>query len=228
VFECSDPSVARSKLAWWRQEIGALYQGAPRHPVTRALHPAVERYRLPESLLQEILDGAEMDVTVNRYRDFEALALQCYRKAGVVAQLCAEILGYEDGKSLESARELGLAVQLSRIIREAGNDARRNRVYLPLDDLAKFDLHPADVLHRKNPDGLARLIEFQIDRAQGYFARARADLPPVDRPAQRSLLILGEIHRVLLEEIRADGCQVLERRITLTPLRKFWIAWRTR
>ena len=226
-FECSDPLVAHAKLAWWRQEIAALYQGSAHHPIGCALQSAVETYRLPEASFQEIIDGEEADLARNRYPDFEALSQFCQRKAGVVGQLCAEIFGYHDSKSPEAARELGLVLQLSRIIRDVGIDARRNRIYLPMDDMAQFQVRPTDLLHRKNPDAVARLIDFEIERAQRCFAQALSELPAVDRRSQRPHRILAAIHRVLLDEIRVDGYRVLDCRTSLTPLRKLWIAWRT-
>jgi phytoene synthase len=227
VFECSDPMVARAKLAWWRHEIAALYEGVARHPVARALQPALDTYRLPRTDFQEIVDGAEGDLMQDRYQDFKALSLSCERKAGAVGRLCAEIFGYRDRRSLDAVRELMRAIQLSRIIRDVGTDARRNRIHLPMDDMAQFKVQPTDLLHRRNREGIARLVEFEIDRIQDCIARADAALPSQDRLSQRPHRIMAAIHSVLLDEIRADGCRVLERRTGLTPLRKLWIAWRT-
>jgi phytoene synthase len=227
VFECSDLQVARAKLAWWRQEIEALFRGSARHPITRALQPAVELHRLPASGFDKIIDGAETELVENRHPDFAALAGSCQRKAGVVAQLCAEIFSYRDTKSVAAAHDLGLAIQLAQVIRDVGVDARRNRVYLPMDDMARFRVRPTDLLHGKSPDGMAPLIEFVIDRVQGCLAHASAELPKIDRRSQRPYLILAGIHRAVLDEIRADGCRVLDRRTALTPLRKLWIALKT-
>ena len=228
VDECSDPVLARTKLAWWRQQIATVYGGTPQHPVARALQEVAKIYRLPEERFQEIMDGVEMDLTESRYPDFQALALYCHRVAGVVNQLCAEIFGYEDQRTLSCVHDLGLAIQLARIIRDVGKDARRNRIYLPIDEMSKFHVQPADVLHRRHTDGFTKLTEFEIDRAVGHFTRAEAELPVVDRRAQRAGLVLAAIYRTLLDEIRADGCRVLDRRTSLTPVRKLWIAWHIR
>lgn len=226
--ECHDPALARSKLVWWRQEVDTIHRGIPQHPVTRALQPAVRTYQLPEERFHEIMDGAEMDLTMIRYPSFEELSLYCHRVAGVVSALCAEIFGYKDQRTPACAHELGLAIQLARIVRDVGADARRNRIYLPDDEMAQFGVRPADVLRRRHSPELSTLIEFQIERAQRRFVQAEAALPTVDRREQRASLALAAIYRTLLDEIRADGCHVLDRRVSLTPLRKLWIAWRVK
>ncbi|HEX9179817.1 MAG TPA: presqualene diphosphate synthase HpnD, partial [Burkholderiales bacterium] len=143
VDECSDPILARTKLAWWRQELTGAFAGNPQHPVTRALAPAVERFGLPLEQFQEIIDGMEMDLDQDRYADFRSLALYCHRVAGVVGLLSAEIFGYQDRATLKYAHELGLAFQLTNIVRDVGEDARRGRIYLPMDELAQFGVAPA-------------------------------------------------------------------------------------
>ncbi|HEX9179319.1 MAG TPA: presqualene diphosphate synthase HpnD, partial [Burkholderiales bacterium] len=143
VDECSDPVVARTKLAWWRQELAGTFAGNPQHPVTRALAPAIERFGLPQEQFQEIIDGMEMDLDQEHYPDFRSLALYCHRVAGVVGLLSAEIFGYQDRATLRYAHELGLAFQLTNILRDVGEDARRGRIYLPMDELAQFGVAPA-------------------------------------------------------------------------------------
>lgn len=227
VDECADPQIAAAKLAWWRVEVGRIYGGQPEHPVGRALQPNVVQFRLPQELLLEIIDGMQMDLQQSRYLDFKGLQLYCYRVAGVVGLLAAEIFGYQDRATLRYAHHLGLAFQLTNIIRDVGEDARRGRIYLPIDDLQQFGVPASDVLDGKHSDGFTRLIQFQIDRAQGFYDQALKALPAVDRKSQKSGLIMAAIYRTLLDEIRRDGCRVLAHRIALTPLRKLWIAWRT-
>lgn len=227
VDECSDAAVARRKLAWWREEVSGLYRGVPQHPVGCALAPVVARYHLPEARLGEIIAGVEMDLERNRYPDFEALRLYCHRVAGVVGVLSAEIFGYRDRATLEYAADLGLAFQLTNIIRDVGEDARRDRIYLPQDELARFGVAVADIAGCRETEAFRRLMEFQIERAERCYEQALAKLPAVDRAAQCPGLIMAAIYRALLAEIRAAGCPVLTRRIGLTPLRKLWIAWRT-
>jgi phytoene synthase len=227
VDECSDAQLAHAKLAWWRSELAQAYEGRPSHPVALALADAVSRFNLPQELLAEIIDGMEMDLTQTRYPDFKALHLYCYRVASVVGLLAAEIFGYEDRRTLKYAHDLGLAFQLTNIIRDVGEDARRGRIYLPSEELAQFGVGAEDILHARHSEAFHRLMLFQIERAERYYDQALAQLPKQDRKAQRPGLVMAAIYRTLLDEIRRDGCRALERRIALTPLRKLWIAWRT-
>jgi phytoene synthase len=227
VDEVSDPGVARSKLAWWRQEIGAIYAGTAQHPVGQALAPVVREYGLAQERLELIVDGMGMDLEYNRYPDFATLEVYAYRVAGVVGELSARIFGYTDVRTLEYARTLGLAFQLTNIIRDVGEDVRRNRIYLPLDELTRFGLAADDLVALAEDDRFARLMTFQIARARDCYSRAFALLPPADRKSQRPGLVMAAIYRTLLDEIEASGARVLNQRISLTPLRKLWIAWKT-
>ena len=226
--ECTDAGIARTKLAWWRAEIANLYAGKPQHPVTQALTDAVRDYNLVEEHFVEIIDGMEMDLDQNRYRDFKELHLYCYRVASVVGLLSASIFGYSDRKTLKYAHDLGLAFQLTNIVRDVGEDARRGRIYLPLDEMAQHGVSEADILQGQESDNVRRLLEFQIERAEDYYSRAFEELPEADRRDQRTGLIMAAIYRALLDEIRLGGCEkVLNHRVSLTPLRKLWLAWTT-
>jgi phytoene synthase len=225
--ECTDIQLAHTKLDWWRGEIANLFAGNPQHPVTQALMDAVRDYGLAEEHFLEIIDGMEMDLEQNRYGDFKELQLYCYRVASVVGLLSASIFGYSDRKTLKYAHDLGMAFQLTNITRDVGEDARRGRIYLPLDELADFGVTEAEILHAQESDNIRKLLEFQIERAQSYYDRAFAELPEVDRKPQRPGLMMAAIYRTLLDEIKAGGCEkVLNQRITLTPLRKLWLAWK--
>jgi len=226
--ECHEELVARTKLAWWRKEIGNLYDGNPQHPVTKALAPAVTRYQLDQEHFHEIIDGMEMDLDQNRYADFKHLQLYCYRVASVVGLLSASIFGFSNRGTLKYAHDLGLAFQLTNIIRDVGEDARRNRIYLPQDELARFGVTEDDILQSRETPQMQQLLEFQIERAENYYDRALSELPAEDRKPQRTGLIMTAIYRTLLREIRAGGAsKVLNARISLTPLRKLWLAWTT-
>jgi len=227
VDECQDPQLAATKLAWWRQEVARLARGQAQHPVSQALQAASSEYGLPPEQLQEIIDGMEMDLQQSRYLDFRALSLYCHRVAGVVGLLAAEIFGYQDRRTRKYAHDLGLAFQLTNIIRDVGEDARRGRIYLPIDELQRFEVPAADILNARHTENFRRLMNFQVERAESYYAQAIAQLPAVDRRQQRPGLVMAAIYRTLLDEIRRDGCQVLRQRTSLTPLRKLWIAWRT-
>ncbi|RLJ65369.1 presqualene diphosphate synthase HpnD [Sulfurisoma sediminicola] len=227
VDECSDPMVARAKLAWWRAEVAALDEGKPSHPVTQALALARRKFNLPTEQLQEIIDGMEMDLEQARYPDFKALHLYCYRVASVVGLLAAEIFGYGDRRTLKYAHDLGLAFQLTNIIRDVGEDARRGRIYLPLDEMARFGVSETDILQGRESEAFAALMAFQGERARGYYGKAMEQLPPADRKSQRAGLMMAAIYRTLLEEIAADGYRVLKQRTSLPPARKLWLAFKT-
>jgi phytoene synthase len=227
VDEAAEPGVARMKLAWWRVEVAAMYGGTPQHPVTQALKAIVGEYALPREHFDAIIDGMAMDLEQNRYLDFATLERYCHRVAGVVGLLSAEIFGYTDPATRGYAHELGIAFQLTNIIRDVGEDARRGRIYVPQDELQRFGVAAADILGRKVTPGFQALMAFQVDRARAYHARALAALPARDRRAQRPGLMMAAIYRALLDEIERDGYRVLDRRISLTPLAKAWIAWKT-
>jgi phytoene synthase len=227
VDEVSDPGVARGKLAWWSQEVAAVYAGTPQHPVGKALAPVVREHGLARESLELVIEGMAMDLDYNRYPDFATLEVYCHRVAGIVGELSARIFGFTDPRTLEYARALGLAFQLTNIIRDIGEDVRRNRIYVPLDELACFGLASDDLVLCKEDERFERLMTFQIERARECYARALALLPAADRNSQRPGLVMAAIYRALLEEIEASGAKVLNQRISLTPLRKLWIAWRT-
>jgi len=227
VDEGLDPQVAAPKLAWWRAELANLAKGNPQHPVTKALLPLKAKFSIDEPRLLEIIDGMEMDLTQSRYLDWAGLERYCYRVAGVVGLLAAGIFGYRNSRTLEYARNLGIAFQLTNIIRDVGEDARKNRIYLPMEDLKRFGVTAAEILNGKQTPGFSALMAFETQRAKDYYANAFANLPAEDRKAQRAGLIMAAIYRTLLGEIEADGFQVLKQRTSITPLRKFWIAWKT-
>jgi len=227
VDDCSDPATARATLAWWRQELAAAFHGTPQHPVARALAEVAPRFNLAEARLAEIINGMQMDLEYNRYPSFEVLRQYCHRVAGMMGLLSAEIFGFEDPRTLEYAADLGLAFQLTNIIRDVGEDARRDRIYLPLDEIESHGVSVADISASRETESFRRLIEFQIERALGYYRDAFAKLPAIDRRTQRAGIVMAAIYRALLDEIQRDGCRVLTRRTSLTPVRKLWIAWRT-
>jgi phytoene synthase len=228
VDECTELKVAQVKLAWWKDEVRNLYLKKPIHPVTKALEPVIQQFQLDEEHFHEIIDGMEMDLNFNRYEDFKQLQLYCYRVASVVGILSAQIFGFENRKTLKFAHDLGMAFQLTNIIRDVGEDARRNRIYLPLDELAKFNVTEDDILKSRESDAVKRLLDAQIERAEMYYDKALNELPAEDKKNQRVGLIMTAIYRTLLREIKADGAEkVLNARISLGTLRKLWIAFST-
>ena len=231
VDECSDEAVARAKLAWWRQEVNAIFNAEsptkPTHPVAKALATVSRTFNLTAERLNQIIDGMEMDLTYNRYADFDTLRHYCYHVASVVGLCSAEIFGYRNPDTLKYAEDLGLAFQLTNIIRDVGEDARRDRIYLPQDELARFGVTEGDILNSRETEEFKRLMEFQIERAENYYTRAFAALPDEDRNKQRPGIVMAAIYQSLLTEIKQDGCHVLRQRVSLTPVRKLWIAWIT-
>ena len=227
VDECHDPAIAATKLVWWRQEVQRIADGQPQHPVGRALHAVGHSFSLPSEQLLEIIDGMEMDLTQSRYLDFKGLSLYCYRVASVVGLLAAEIFGYRDRQTLKYAHDLGMAFQLTNIVRDIGEDARRGRIYIPMDELKQFGVPAADILNSRYSENFSALMAFQVARAEKYYDQALSQLPAADRKSQRPGLIMAAIYRTLLREIANDDYRVLHQRIALTPVRKLWIAWKT-
>ena len=227
VDESLEPQVAHAKLGWWRNEISNLYGEKPNHPVSRALQPHLGRFRIKQKQLEEIVDGMEMDLTQTRYLDFAGLEKYCYHVAGAVGLLAAGIFGYANPRTLDYAKSLGTAFQLTNIIRDVGEDARKNRIYIPMADLRQFEVTAADILNGVYSERFVQLMQFQTRRANEIYEQAFAALPAEDRRDQRAGLIMAAIYRATLAEIERDGFKVLDRRTSLTPLRKLWIAWKT-
>jgi phytoene synthase len=231
VDEVSDPGVAATKLAWWRHEAAETCEGRPSHPATRALAPHLATYGIEPGQLQAVVDGCQMDLQQSRYLDFSALERYCYLVAGVVGEVASNIFGRSDPQTLQYARKLGQAMQLTNIIRDVGDDARRGRVYLPLSELQRFDVKAHEILRRDAPwgysDRFTALMRFQAERAHRLYDEALQLLPRADLRSQRPGLMMANIYRTLLREIEADNFRVLHQRTSLTPVRKLWIAWRT-
>lgn len=226
-----EPSVAATKLAWWHQEVARAFAGQPSHPVMRALMPLAPAHGIRAEHLQAVIQGCQTDLEQNRFLDFANLAQYCHLVAGVVGEVAASIFGQTDAQTTHYAHRLGLAMQLTNIIRDVGDDARRGRIYLPIDELQRFDVKAHELLQRQSPWGYSErfqaLMQYQAQRARTVFAEALDLLPEADRAAQRPGLMMANIYRDLLEEIQRGGFQVLHQRISLTPLRKLWIAART-
>ena len=191
------------------------------------MQPLLENLNLAEEYFQEIIDGMEMDLNHKGYDDFKSLSLYCYRAASVVGLLSAEIFGFSNRNTLKYAHDLGMAFQLTNILRDVREDAERGRVYLPADEMKQFAVSKQDLCQPVTSDAVRELFKFQADRAREYYLSANSKLPDEDRYNQRTGLIMAEIYHSLLDEIEADGFRVLEHKIKLTPLRKIWLAWRT-
>jgi len=227
VDEVGDPAVAQAKLGWWMQEIDRLFAGSAQHPVSRALAPHLGSFGITRERMLQILEGMQMDLRQTRYLDYPSLQRYCHLVAGVVGEMSAGIFGATVDTTLAYARSLGQSLQMVNILRDVGEDARRGRIYLPIDDLQRFNVKAADLLEARYVDGFPPLMRFEAQRARGLYREALALLPDADRRAQRPGLIMGAIYLSLLDELEDTGFRVLHQRIALTPLRKLWIAWRT-
>ncbi len=226
VDEVSDPAIARSKLAWWQLEVARAFQGQPTHPVMKALMPCVPLYQLDQEQLQSVIRGCEMDLEQTRYLDYPGLQRYCHLVAGVVGEVSARIFGQAQPATTAYAHRLGQALQLTNIIRDVGEDAMRGRIYLPVNELQQFEVKAHEVLQRKHSDRFVALMKFQAERAHALYDEALAALPAEDRRAQKPGLMMASIYRALLREIEAENFQVLHQRISLTPVRKLWLAWK--
>ena len=226
VDEVRDPGVAATKLAWWRTEVAQSFAGQPRHPVMQALMPCAAEFHIEARQLQQVIDGCQMDLDQTRYLDFPALQRYCHLVAGVVGEVAARIFGQTDPQTTAYAHKLGLALQLTNIIRDVGEDAMRGRIYLPVNELQQFDVKAHELLNRVHSERFVALMKFQAARAHQAYDDALALLPQADRRNQKPGLMMASIYRTLLREIERDDFKVLDQRVSLTPVRKLWLAWR--
>ena len=226
VDDAVDPGVAGSKLAWWRAEVATAYAGSPTHPVMKALMLLAADYKIEQRHLQAIIDGCQMDLAQTRYLDFAGLQQYCHLVAGVVGEVAANIFGQTEIGTTAYAHKLGQALQLTNIIRDVGEDALRGRIYLPVNELQQFEVKAHEVLKRIYSERFTALMRFQAARAHSLYDEAFSLLPEVDRRAQKPGLMMASIYRTLLCEIERDNFQVLHQRVSLTPLRKLWLAWK--
>ena len=226
VDEIKDPSVAAVKLGWWQKEVTQAYTGQPSHPVMQALMPHTQPFGIESRHLMAVIEGCQMDLNQTRYLDFTGLTNYCHLVAGIVGEVAARIFGQTDEATTAYAHKLGLAFQMTNIIRDVGEDALRGRIYLPLDEQQRFGVKAQDLIQRHYSDSFSALMQFQTDRAHTLYDEALALLPAADRRAQKPGLMMASIYRTLLREIEVSGFQVLHQRIALTPLRKLWLAWK--
>lgn len=226
VDDMVDTGVAATKLAWWSAEVAKAYGGEPTHPVMKAWMPHASEYGVDARHLQAIVEGCQMDLDQTRYLDYAALSRYCHLVAGVVGEVAARIFGQSAEGTTAYAHKLGLALQLTNIIRDVGEDALRGRIYLPVNELQQFDVKAHEILKRTYSDRFTALMQFQTRRAHALYDEALALLPAQDRRAQKPGLMMASIYRTLLREIEADRFQVLHQRTRLTPVRKLWLAWK--
>ncbi|HEX7214933.1 MAG TPA: presqualene diphosphate synthase HpnD [Methylomirabilota bacterium] len=221
-----DRAAQRAELQRWRDEIARVYEGQPEHPAGQRLQVAARQFPIPRVALEEIIAGVEMDMDHPTYETFEALYPYCYRVASAVGLCCIEIFGYTDPRAREYAVNLGVALQLTNILRDVHADARIGRVYLPQSDLRRFGVTAEDLAQGRYTSQFVELMTFEAARARAYYERAWAALPPGDARSLFAAEIMGRTYFALLRAIEARRFDVFNGRVTLPAHRRVGIALR--
>jgi phytoene synthase len=221
-----DPAVLRGALAGWRREVASCYApgGEPDHPIARRLRAAAQAFPIPREALEAIIDGVESDLDRHVYETAEDLYPYCYRVASAVGLCAIEIFGYTDPRARQYAIDLGMALQLTNILRDVGADARAGRVYLPQEDLRAFGLTAEDLRAGRYGPAFVRLMEREAERARGFYRAAWAAYPAADARTLVPAEIMGRIYFALLQEIERRRFRVLGERVTLSTRRKVAVA----
>jgi 15-cis-phytoene synthase len=227
VKETSDPTIGRTKHAWWQSEMGRLEAGEPTHPVTKALQAHGGR-TLDHASLATFVDGFGMDLDQARYLDWPGLRRYLEQTGGAFATAIARASAREPEQASSWAEPLGAALLLAERVQDVGDDARHGRIYIPIDELQRHNVTAADIINRKYSDAFTELMRFQTGRARQAIDDALAAIPGAQRKTQRVLTALAALSKARLDEIEREGFQVLHQRISLTPIRKLWITWRAR
>lgn len=215
------------EVARWRKEVSAAYQGHPTQPVTISLAAHLQNFDIPESLLQELITGVEMDLTINRFATFPELYQYCYRVASVVGLICLRIFQTQSPAAKDYAVNLGLAFQLTNILRDLKGDAELNRIYLPLEDLHRFGYSEEALLQHRSSPALIDLIKFECERARSYYQQAQdilKALPPSDQKSLVVAEIMRGVYSRILQQIEEQHYQVFGPRIRVAPLQRLGIA----
>ncbi|HWF61030.1 MAG TPA: presqualene diphosphate synthase HpnD [Nitrospira sp.] len=222
----SDP---KDELKRWREEVEAVYSGAPITPIMVSLAHHVKTLGIPKAYFEELIKGVEMDLFNNRYVTFDELSLYCYRVASVVGLICLHVFGVTSARAQDYAVALGMAFQLTNILRDVGTDAAESRIYLPLDDLRKWNHPEKAILNRSDSPEFRALMEYEASRAHHYYKRADAalmGLSPQERRALTVAEIMRGIYSRILERIEQSNYQVFGPRISLTTTQRVVIALR--
>ena len=219
-----EPERKVTLLEDYRRQLQACLRGEPSGPVFVALHDVVQRYNIPHEYFNDIINGVQMDLTVTRYASFEELYAYCYRVASVVGLVCLEIFGYSDAQARDSAIDLGIGMQLVNILRDIKEDAERDRVYLPLDEMERFGYTEADVFRGVVNKEFVELMKFQAQRARRYFEQGERMLPLLRARSRPCPAILRGLYTQLLSKIEARGWDVFEDRVRLSTPKKLWLA----
>lgn len=224
VDEAADPRSAAASVARWRREVELLRVGTPEEPVTRALLPHVRRFDIPPGYFEKLVSGVEMDLTHDRYGTFHDLEAYCYRVASVVGLICLRIFGDSEERGRAYAENLGIALQLTNILRDVGSDHARGRIYLPEDERLQFG-YSEEALSRKERSGaFLDLMRFQAARARAFFASADREIVQLDRQRLVAAEIMGRVYSRLLDRIEASGFDVFRREVRVPTFERIWIA----
>jgi 15-cis-phytoene synthase len=213
-------------LERWREELGRVYGGAPTRPVSRALADAARRFAIPRKYFDEVISGVEMDLSRKRYATFEELKLYCYRVASAVGLICIEVFGYSNPAARVYAEDLGVAFQITNILRDVKEDAGRGRIYLPLEDLERFGVTEDEILRGIYSSAFVDLMAFEANRAREYYQRAERALPREDRSTLLTAEAMRLIYGSLLNLIIRSNYRVLDRRLSLSTSRKLYLVGR--
>ena len=216
---------AAGQVARWRRELDACYAGSGMATAQgQRLVPFIQRFGLPRSAFEAVVDGVAMDLDRDRYETFADLREYCLRVASAVGRICIEIFGYRDPRTLQYADDLGIALQLTNIVRDVQTDLRRGRIYLPLEDLRRFDCSEDDLSNGRLTDPVRRLLAFECGRAREYYEKAERDLPRGDRRRMVAARIMGAIYHAILERIERRGYDVFSGKVRVPRPRRAWIA----
>ncbi len=219
-----DTEAASTELEAWRRELAACYTGRPDHPVALNLQRVLQTFPIPQQHFLDLIDGVEMDLTQDRYATFEDLRAYCYRVASAIGLICIEIFGYTQPQTKEYAVNLGLALQLTNILRDVREDASRGRIYLPQEDLERFGCEESDLFMGNETAAFRDMMAFQCARARDHYQKARALLPEEDRGGMFSAQIMGAIYRRLLDQIERSDYRVFDTQYRVGTARKLGIA----
>jgi phytoene synthase len=217
---------AAAEVARWREEVARTYAGHPTTPLTQSLAAAIGRFDLTRAYFDGILDGVAMDLERVRYPTFESLAAYCHHVAGEVGLLCMEIFGYRSERLKSYAMKLGMAFQLTNILRDVATDAERGRIYIPQEDLKRFGVDEADILKKRLTPHFQRLMAFESRRARDLYREATVLPTAEERPALKAAEIMRAIYENILERIERQNYNVFEGRIRVPTPMKLWLAAR--
>jgi 15-cis-phytoene synthase len=213
-------------LGQWQAELDACYAGAPAHPITIALADALQNFAIPKAAFVALIDGCRQDMFKTRYETFGELLQYCTLVASSISDISLAIYGYRSDAAIEHGRNLATALQLTNVTRDIGDDLARNRVYIPQEELRRFGVSEGDLFERVESDGMRRLIEFQIERAESYFRLAEPLLSELSFDARFPTVLMGGVYATVLARLRLAPFTVLRKRLSLSSVEKMMVVAR--